>query len=171
MLEYIVKDRQTGEILCQGTAGKCADCVGCKPSYIRQMAKSQPKYNNDPKAKYSRYKVEVVGEPARGMPRGDVVCVDCGVLMVDVGVATKRCPECAKKHTREMKRNYMHKIRGSTRTHGDTATKNHRGCQGCIYYGGDYYRCCNYILVMGKRRPCPPGKGCTVRKERGKKHG
>ena len=52
-----------------------------------------------------------------------------------------------------------------------------RTCKGCIYFGvvGDY-GCCNYIFMADKRRPCPPGKGCTVkvalkrkRKERGKR--
>ena len=27
--------------------------------------------------------------------------------------------------------------------------------------------CCDYLSVTGHRRPCPPGEGCTVRKEGG----
>lgn len=43
-------------------------------------------------------------------------------------------------------------------------------CIGCKYYAGIseciYY--CSYFIKEDKRRPCPPGKGCTVRKEKGK---
>lgn len=40
-------------------------------------------------------------------------------------------------------------------------------CTGCRYFFGrfEHNRCCNYIFVMGKRRPCPPGKLCTVREK------
>ena len=36
----------------------------------------------------------------------------------------------------------------------------------CHYYktfttGG--MRCCTYLLKTDKRRPCPPGEGCTVK--------
>lgn len=38
-------------------------------------------------------------------------------------------------------------------------------CKGCIYSFvtncGTY---CQYILITEHRRPCPPGKGCTVKK-------
>lgn len=48
-----------------------------------------------------------------------------------------------------------------------------RACKGCIYMGwiGGYLGCCNYIFMAGKPRPCPPGKGCTVKetKKRGRK--
>lgn len=39
-------------------------------------------------------------------------------------------------------------------------------CDGCRYFFGTfpYNRCCNYIFLVGSRRPCPPGKDCTVRK-------
>lgn len=40
-----------------------------------------------------------------------------------------------------------------------------RHCDGCIYYRkmqcGVWY--CGYIFIRGKRRPCKPGKGCTVK--------
>lgn len=38
-------------------------------------------------------------------------------------------------------------------------------CLNCIYYlGSDGHRgFCNYYLKTDKRRPCDPGKGCTVR--------
>lgn len=38
-------------------------------------------------------------------------------------------------------------------------------CKGCIYSlvtnCGTY---CQYILITEHRRPCPPGRGCTVKK-------
>ena len=40
-------------------------------------------------------------------------------------------------------------------------------CADCFYY-----RCCNidwycsYIFMTGSRRPCPPGKECTVKVSR-----
>lgn len=41
-------------------------------------------------------------------------------------------------------------------------------CKGCVYaalLSGAW--CCDYLGVTGHRRPCPPGEGCTVRKEGG----
>lgn len=36
-------------------------------------------------------------------------------------------------------------------------------CVGCFYYRGDKVKTCNYLFITGNMRPCPPGKGCTVR--------
>ena len=39
-------------------------------------------------------------------------------------------------------------------------------CKGCAYaalLSGAW--CCDYLSMTGHRRPCPPGEGCTVRKE------
>lgn len=39
-------------------------------------------------------------------------------------------------------------------------------CKGCAYaalLSGAW--CCDYLCMTGHRRPCPPGEGCTVRKE------
>lgn len=47
-------------------------------------------------------------------------------------------------------------------------------CEGCIHavsvakskgLNGRTYelKCCNYILDTGRKRPCPPGKDCTVK--------
>lgn len=42
-------------------------------------------------------------------------------------------------------------------------------CVGCVYYWVSYgcaeYQACDYIMRTGKRRPCPSGKECTVRKQ------
>lgn len=38
-------------------------------------------------------------------------------------------------------------------------------CNGCVYKGlvQGHVPCCNYIFMEDKRRPCPPGEGCTVK--------
>ena len=41
-------------------------------------------------------------------------------------------------------------------------------CLDCIYFRGEmeYSRCCHYLLLTDKRRPCPGGEGCTVKVKR-----
>lgn len=38
-------------------------------------------------------------------------------------------------------------------------------CSGCRHFYGSYRdtKCCNYIFDTGTPRPCPFGRGCTVR--------
>lgn len=38
-----------------------------------------------------------------------------------------------------------------------------KGCDYAVLLSGEW--CCDYLSVSGHRRPCPPGEGCTVRKE------
>lgn len=47
-----------------------------------------------------------------------------------------------------------------------TASGSEHPCAGCLHFYGAYAanRCCNYILDTGKRRPCPAGDGCTVKR-------
>lgn len=35
-----------------------------------------------------------------------------------------------------------------------------RPCRGCRFLGG---LDCDYLLITGKKRPCAPGEGCTVK--------
>lgn len=44
-------------------------------------------------------------------------------------------------------------------------------CKGCAYWcgGKTTIKTCDYMLITGKRRPCPPGEGCTVKKREKKK--
>lgn len=48
-------------------------------------------------------------------------------------------------------------------------------CKGCAYaWRPDQKRAlwyCTYILYTGMRRPCPPGEGCTERREAGERPG
>ena len=44
--------------------------------------------------------------------------------------------------------------------------ENDKHCAGCIYYRLIYSppeRCCYYLLDTGRKRPCGPGKDCTVK--------
>lgn len=40
-----------------------------------------------------------------------------------------------------------------------------KDCKGCCHYrcGNGWLYVCSYIFDVGKRRPCPPGKDCTVK--------
>jgi len=40
-------------------------------------------------------------------------------------------------------------------------------CEGCSYFGGrwEFAKTCNYLLLTGRRRPCPTGKECIVRRD------
>jgi hypothetical protein len=38
-------------------------------------------------------------------------------------------------------------------------------CAGCWHWRGDFYKTCNYIFDMGRKRPCEPGKECTERSD------
>jgi hypothetical protein len=167
MAEFTVKDRQTGEILCHGTQKECADFLGCDLRYVRDLAAVQPEYKTE--TKYSKYRVERHGEVKRGGARmKDVICCDCGVLMENVGATRRRCPECVRRFNLERKRLQMREARNANLVLPNIANKNKTGCEGCIYYSADYEvnKCCNYIFIKGKRRPCPPGNECTVKIER-----
>lgn len=41
-------------------------------------------------------------------------------------------------------------------------TDRNEACLGCIYFA-ETTLTCDYILMTDKRRPCPPGKDCTVK--------
>lgn len=46
------------------------------------------------------------------------------------------------------------------------ANKCDKFCHDCVYMGvagNGYIPMCNYIFIEDKRRPCPPGEGCTVK--------
>ena len=41
-------------------------------------------------------------------------------------------------------------------------------CNGCVFYSGSSltFKVCEYMLMTDHRRPCPAGKGCTVKTKR-----
>ena len=48
----------------------------------------------------------------------------------------------------------------------DTILETKHPCEGCVHFYGAYKhnRCCNYLFDTGNRRPCLPGKDCTVKR-------
>lgn len=50
---------------------------------------------------------------------------------------------------------------------GGTGPECENPCRGCCHYRGIWgAEMCHYIFDKGHRRPCPPGKGCTVKAPR-----
>lgn len=47
--------------------------------------------------------------------------------------------------------------------------KNDDSCDGCLHYRhinqGHEQKACHYLIDVGHRRPCEPGKKCTERRE------
>lgn len=43
--------------------------------------------------------------------------------------------------------------------------RNDKHCEGCHYYKMVFppERCCHYLLMTNQKRPCDPGKDCTVK--------
>ena len=101
-----------------------------------------------------------------GPRKKDVVCIDCGLLMENASAHRKRCPECAQKYTREQNLLRMRALRNQTEASRYIPPLDTPSCAECFYFGGLTLggRTCNYIFIVGKRRPCPPGDHCTVRK-------
>ena len=103
----------------------------------------------------------------------DKPCYDCGVIMIGVKPMQMYCDACAKKRNRKnaaaakKEQNRRKMTRG---TASPIHNPNEPYCQGFRYWYGKSSGCdvCNYIFVMGSRRPCPPGKGCKVRKDKNK---
>lgn len=108
-----------------------------------------------------------------GTKKVDKNCEDCGVLMTNVAPLRRLCYDCARKRKRagERQRAYTYKIirppKAKPVMQGTPIiNRNAKYCKGCFYWGGhdESACCCNYLLITDKRRPCPPGKNCTVRK-------
>lgn len=101
----------------------------------------------------------------------DKPCEDCGVLMVNVAPMRKICHACAKKRAKKNKKKYR-----TERPTGKTDKKimppisnpNEKYCRDCYYWTGmnSGCYCCNYIFYENRKRPCPPGKDCTVKRRK-----
>ena len=46
---------------------------------------------------------------------------------------------------------------------GNVCDKNCSDCHWVSLITGNHYWCCNYLIRTDKKRPCPPGEGCTVK--------
>lgn len=101
----------------------------------------------------------------------DKPCEDCGAMMFDVAPMRKFCLECAKKREKKNKKKYR-----TVRPTGKTDKKimppisnpNEKYCRDCYYWTGmnSGCYCCNYIFYEDRKRPCPPGKDCTVKRRK-----
>lgn len=101
--------------------------------------------------------------------RVDKPCEDCGALLVNVVSTRKYCYECARKRQQANKKQYntVKQKKEKVVLRGTPIQNNNaKYCKGCFYWGGhdESACCCNYLLITDKRRPCSPGKDCTVRK-------
>ena len=170
---YTVTDRQTGEELFKGLAGQCAKFLSCSEDYVRNIAKRQ---DVPLKTRFGHLKVE---RHLADMPQ--VKCEGCGVVIPNAGSNRKWCPECSRQRGIEQARRYRQEhrpVQGQQQVAGDcldvpqTQEQRQKHCKGCVYLGGHPdYRTCNYIFIEDKRRPCPPGKDCTVKKLKKNKGG
>lgn len=165
---YTIKDRQTDEILCQGSRRECAEYIGCQDGYLWDLSMRDRAHEKN--SRYSMYKVErnVQGEHRLGGLRTkNVVCCDCGVLMENASAKRKRCPECAYKDALYQKRMRMRQRRNLEHLPPPIPSiPGREHCEGCVYFQGEITKMCAYIFIKGERRPCPPGKDCTVKIER-----
>lgn len=99
-------------------------------------------------------------------------CIDCGAVMENCGAARKRCPECVKIWARIQSANRKVLQRERARLgmviSKTVSTVSNDYCKDCICYFGDSEnnKCCNYIFIHGTKRPCPPGKDCTVKEKK-----
>lgn len=101
----------------------------------------------------------------------DKICVCCGKTIPKAHHKTMYCDECKDIYQRKTQKEYQTEYRERKRAEKakyappkPQEKTTDKFCRGCIYF--DYYKCCNYFLVTGKHRPCPPGKGCTEKKKR-----
>lgn len=157
---YTVKDRETGAELFTGQEGACAKFLDCAENYVRTLAMRE---SPPSKTRFGHVLVERRKEDRM------LRCVDCGAEMPGAGPMRKRCPECEKRRGRERSRQYraIRKDAGPMAVAASQA-KMQDPCRGCIYLRGEnsINRSCEYILMVGHSRGCPPGAGCTVKKTR-----
>lgn len=89
-------------------------------------------------------------------------CADCGKLFPQKNPNQKRCAECQKRHNLKMQAEY-YALRREQKEAAERKKKNIcRKTKSCVY-GGRFNNagCCDYILITGKKRPCPAGD-CKV---------
>lgn len=163
---YTIKDKQTGEVLFAGGEGDSARFLNCDPVYMSNitrrgtMAGKRIFYGNK---EITRQWVDAIVE-----------CQMCGITIENGRPNQKYCRACAKK------RKNSHISSGiSMQCLQEDGILIHiqqkqrqmqEHCRGCIYFGGENYMnaSCNYLFIVGHSRGCPPGAGCTVRKEKQK---
>lgn len=147
---YTIKDRLSGEVLYAGRKAAAARYLGCSENYLYKLALR--KYRTGDKSPYGRMEISRQCQEW-------VRCVDCGAEIPGANSSRVRCDACnkARKRERDEKRRKKKSLQEELQ----------KGCIGCFYFRGSIYtnRCCNYIFIEGHSRGCPPGEGCTKRKE------
>lgn len=105
----------------------------------------------------------------------DKPCKDCGKLMVAVNPQRMICVDCRKERVQKHNARYRDRHREELNRKAREKAKKELPvvrtvdayCTGCVYLGRwqrTGLKCCDYFLITDKRRPCPAGEGCTVRK-------
>lgn len=105
------------------------------------------------------------------LDRVDKPCEDCGVMMRNVAHMRKICHDCAKKRAKKNSEKYrMEHPTGKTgkKIMSPISNPNEKYCKDCYYWTGinSSCFCCNYIFYENRKRPCPPGEGCTVKRRK-----
>ena len=162
---YTIKDRNTGAILFVGGESSCAEYLDCAPTYIRDMSirKTTRKHNT----RFSHLEV------TREYTEANVFCRDCGAKIPGANPNRLRCDACIRKRKRMLNAKYRTQehplsLEDDYLTIAEKQRVMQEACRGCAYFGGENYMnaTCNYVFIVGHSRGCPPGEGCTQRKER-----
>lgn len=77
--EYTIRSRETGEVLCQGNRGKCADFIGCSKASIKHMVLK----NKTTTRGFFNSRYEVTRGPAKARNRKYYRVYRGGILMVE----------------------------------------------------------------------------------------
>ena len=160
---YTIKDKETGEVLFVGGEGASAKFLDCEPSYMSALGR------NASTEKRTIYGDKVI---TREWTDTSVECMRCGITIKNTCANQKYCTNCARMR-RKLSRNkgiqiqYLQEDGILLRIQEKQQLMQER-CHGCIYFGAENYMnaTCNYLFIVGHSRGCPPGEGCTVRKER-----
>lgn len=77
-------------------------------------------------------------------------CEMCGLLMENVSPQRKYCTQCLR-------------FRNAHRGISKGLVFKGNPCKDCRFF---VTGSCSYIFIVGHRRPCPPGRECTVKERR-----
>lgn len=161
---YTIKDRKTGEVLFVGGEGASARFLDCEPAYMTSLAR-----RNTTTGKRTVYGDKVV---TREWADTSVECQQCGVTIKNAKPNQKYCYNCVRKRKRYSNKEGILlsclQEDGTMMQIQEKQRQMQERCHGCIYFGAERYMnaTCNYLFIVGHSRGCPPGEGCTKRKEK-----
>lgn len=171
---YTIRSRETGEVLFKGRRKECCAFLGCSASTLSVIT-SGKRQNGELAQRYI-----IDHEQCAALDRKDIICEECGCLVRNVDHRKRLCPACAQRREKEQRKreqrertNPLEKKREPTKQAPAARTEEEifqdlrrmqKKCAGCIYLGGrQELKTCNYIFLKDRKRPCPPGDGCTVK--------